>query len=84
MDLEISIKNEKTNVLMYGITVQNDRVNDKGKNVNSLLKRKCGDEKICLVDNTKVPVSMLKNSGLHLNERRTTHLVNNFCFSLAK
>ena len=29
-------------------------------------------------------VGMLNNSGLHLSERGTTRLVNNFCFSLAK
>ena len=43
MDLEIPIRNEKNN--------------DEGKNVNSLLKRdKCDKEKICFVDNTNNPV----------------------------
>ena len=84
MDVAISIRNEKINVLVSGLTIRNDRLNEKGKNVNSLLKRKCDEEKICFVDNTNSDVGMLNNSGLHLSERGTTRLVNNFCFSSAK
>ena len=69
---------------MSGLTVRNDRLNDKRKNVKNLVKRKCDEEKICFVDNTNVNVGMLNNSGLHLNERETMCLVNNFCFSLAE
>ena len=58
-----------------GLTVLNDRWNGKGKNVNSLLKRRCDEEKICFVDNTKINVCILNDSGLHLNERETTRLV---------
>ena len=36
MDLEIPIRNEKNNVFISDVTVQNDRLNDEGKNVNSL------------------------------------------------
>ena len=84
MDIAIFIRNEKTNVFVSGLTVRNDRLKEKGKSVNSLLKRRCDEEKICFVDNTNINVGMLNNSGLHLNERGTTRLVNNFCFSLAK
>ena len=84
MDVAIFIRNEKTSVFVSGLSVRNDRLNDKGKNVNSLLKRRCDEEKICFVYNTNNNVGMLNNSGLHLNERGTTRLVNNFCLSLAK
>ena len=84
MDVAIFIWNEKTSVYVSGLTVRNDRLNDKGKNVNSLLKRRCEEEKICFVDNTKTNVAMLNNSGQHLKERGATHLVNNSCLSLAK
>ena len=60
---------------MSGLTVLNDRWKDKGKNVCSLLKRRCDEEKICFVENTNISVGMLNNSGLHLNERETTRLV---------
>ena len=45
MDLAISIKNEKANVFLSSLAVRNDRLKDKGKNMNSLLKRKCDEEK---------------------------------------
>ena len=38
MDVAIFIWNEKTNVFEPGLTVGSDRLNDKGKSVNSLLK----------------------------------------------
>ena len=84
MDVATFIRIEKNNVFVSDTTVRNDRLNDKGKNVNSLLKRRCDEEKICFVYNTNNNVGMLNNSGLHLNERGTTRLVNNFCLSLAK
>ena len=84
MDIAIFIRNEKTNVFVFGLTVRNDRLNDKGKSMGSLLKRRCDEEKICFVDNTNINVCMLNNSGLHLSERRTTRLGNNFCFNIAK
>ena len=80
MDVAISI----TNVFVSGLTVQNDRLNYKRKNVNSLLKGKCDKGKICFIDSTKINVGMLNNNGLHLNEPGTTRVVNNFCFNLAK
>ena len=80
MGVAVSIRNEKTNVFVSVLTVRNDRLNDKGNNVNSLLKRKCDEEKTCfVVDNTNINVGMLNNSDLHLNEQRTTRFVNNFC-----
>ena len=75
MDVAIFIRNEKTNVFASGLTVQNDRLNDKGKNVNSLLKFRYDEEKICFVNNTNINVGMLNNIGLHLNERGTTRRV---------
>ena len=75
VNVAIFIRNEKNNVFASGLTVQNDRLNDKEQNVDSLLKRRCDEEKICFVDNTNINVGMLNNSGLHLNERGTTRLV---------
>ena len=75
MDVAIFIRNEKTNIFVSGLTVLNDRWNKKEKNVDSLLKRRCDEEKICFVDNTNINVGMLNNSSLHLNERETTRLV---------
>ena len=84
MNLEISVKNEKKTVVVSDITVRNDKFNDKGKNVNRLLKRRCEVEKIVFVDNSNITISTLNHSGLHLNERGTTRLVNNLYSTLAK
>ena len=75
MDVAIFIRNEKTNVFASVLTFRNDRLNNKGKNVNSLLKRRCDEEKICFVDNTNINVGLSNNSGMHLNERGITRLV---------
>ena len=48
MDVSIFVRDEKTNVFVSGLTVQNDRLNDKGKSVNSLLKCRCDEEKYVL------------------------------------
>ena len=58
MNPAISVNNEKKTVLVSGITVQNDKFDEKGKNVNSLLKHKCEVEKIVFVENSNV-VNML-------------------------
>ena len=84
MNIEIFKRNKKTSLFVSGLTARNYRLSGKRKSENSLLKRRCDEEKICFVDNTNINVGMLNNSGLHLNERGTTRLVNNFCFSLAK
>ena len=77
MDVEISIRNEKTNAFVSGLTIRIDRLNKKGKNVNSLLKRKCDEEKTSFDDNTNINVGKLNSRVLHLNERGTMRLVNN-------
>ena len=78
MDVATFIRIEKNNVFVSDTTVRNDRLNDKGKNVNSLLKRRCDEEKICFVDSTNINVDM------YLNKFGTLRLVNNFYFSLAE
>lgn len=55
MNLAVFVKKEKKTVTVSGPTVPNDKFNDKGKNVNSLLKRKCEEEK--MVDNSNITVS---------------------------
>ena len=56
MDVAIFMRNEKINVFVSGLTVRNNRLNDKGKNVNSLLKRRCDEESI--VNNTNINVGI--------------------------
>ena len=66
INLEISIRNQKNNVFVSDVTIQNDRLNNKSKNVTSSLQRKCDEEKICFVDNTNINVIMINSSDVHL------------------
>ena len=84
MNLVIPVKNQKKTVVVSGMTVQNDKFNDKEKNVNRLLKRGWEVEKIVFGDNSSITVSMLNHNGLNLNERGTTRLLNNLCSTLTK
>ena len=52
--------------------------------LNSLLKRKCDEQRINFGYNSNITASMLDYSGLHLNVRGTTRLANNLCSSYAK
>ena len=56
MNLAISVKNEQETVVVSGVSVRNDKFNDKGKDVNHLLKRRCEVEKIVFVDNSNITV----------------------------
>ena len=56
MNLAISVKNEQETVVVSGVSVRNDKFNDKGKDVNHLLKRICEVEKIVFVDNSNITV----------------------------
>ena len=79
MNLAISVKSKKKTVVVSGLWF-----NDKGNNVNRLLKRRCEVEKIVFVNNSNITVPMLNHSGLHLNEGGTARLVNTLCSTLAK
>ena len=54
MNLAVSVKKQKKTVVVSGITFRNDKFNDKGKNINSLPKRKCKEERIVFVDNGNI------------------------------
>ena len=45
MNLSISLKTGKKTAAPSGLTTQNDELNNKGKNLNSLLKQKYDEEK---------------------------------------
>ena len=59
-----------------------DKLNKIGNEVNELLKNKCGIRQLFFIDNKNISLGMLNKSGIHLNEYRTTRLVNNFCCSI--
>ena len=74
----------KKQVFISGLTIRNDNLYKRRKEVNQFLERKCSVEKFGFIDNQNINLKMLNQSGLHLNEYGTRRLVNNFCYNLIK
>ena len=83
INLAVSVKKNVENVIS-GLTVRNDKWNEKGINVNDYIKNNCEKHNLEFIDNSNVSLNMLNSSGLHLNEYGTTRLVNNFCHKVNK
>ena len=84
VNLALTIQNEKTKVFISGLTIRNDNLDKRRKEVKQFLERKCLVEKLGFIDNQNINLKMLNQSGLHLNEYGTSRLVNNFCYNLIK
>ena len=82
LNLGASIKSSKNQVLVSGLVIRKDKLDNKGNEVNELLENKCGIRQLSFIDNKNISLGMLNKSGIHLNEYGTTRLVNNFCFSM--
>ena len=52
--------------------------------MNELVQRKCGTINFLFTNNSNIYSKMLRSSELHLNNRGTTRLANNFCYILSK
>ena len=79
VNLALTIQSEKTKVFISGLTTTNDNLDKKRKEVNQSLERKFLVEKLGFIDNQKINLKILNQSGFHLNEYETRRLVNNFC-----
>ena len=62
-----------------GIIPRRDRHNQKAKQVNDILKQSCVGENILFISHHGINPSLhLNGLGLHLNDKRFSHLANNF------
>ena len=84
VNLALTIQSEKNKVFISGLTIRNDNLDKRRKEVNKLLQRKYLVAKLGFIDNQNINLKMLNQSGLHLNEYGTRRLVNNFCYKLIK
>ena len=66
INVAFSAKNKNT-VYVSGLIVRNGKYNRKGKEVNVVLKKKCNNKNLSLIDNRNINPRMLNKSGLHLN-----------------
>ena len=51
VNLALTIQSEKTKVFISGLTIRNDNLDKRHKDVNQLLKRKCLVAKLGFIDN---------------------------------
>ena len=65
INVVFSAKNKNT-VYVSGLIVRNDK-HRMGKEVNVVLKKKCNNKNLSLIDNRNINPCMLNKSGLHLN-----------------
>ena len=67
-NLAASIKTSKKKIFVSGLVIRKDELNKKGKEVNELLKDKCGIRQLLFIDNKSISLGMLNKSGINLNE----------------
>ena len=73
------IKTNDNDVIVSGLLVRDDNLNDKRLQVNALLKLKCVKINVHFLENDNIYSSQhLNASGLHLNPKGTIELANNF------
>lgn len=79
LDLAGTIKKESNEIIISGIIPRRDFLNEKAKEVNSILKSLCNENNIVYVDNSNIlPSKHLSNDNLHLNIYGTQTLTTNF------
>ena len=77
--LALDLKTDENDVVISDIIARNDKLNEKGKKVNHLLKIKCNRYDIGFMDNTNILAHKhLNGSGIHLNFNGTITLADNF------
>ena len=73
-----NIKKSGIRVLASSLTVRNDKLDTKRKEVNHLLKTLCTEEDIEFIDNENVTLEHICNDGVHLNFKGVILLGNNY------
>ena len=78
IDLATDLKTENNNIMLSSITPRNDKLNEKGAEVNSHLKSLCSIHNFTFIDNSNIIKSYhLNKCGLHLNYKGTNVLGSN-------
>ena len=79
------IKTDENEIIVSGVVVRNDNLNDKGLQVNASLKLKCVKYNVQFLEHYNISSRYhLNASGLHLNPKGTIALAQNFlrCINL--
>ena len=79
MNLVERIKTDENDIIVSGVVARTDNLNDKGLQVNALLKLKCVKYNVQFIDHSNISSRYhLNASGLHLNPKGTIALAKNF------
>ena len=71
-------------VYISSLIIRSNKLDEKRKEVNDLIKQQCLTNQLCFIDNENINLRMLNKSGLHLNENGMKRLGNNICFSMTE
>ena len=82
--LALTIQIEKNKVFISGLTIGNEFLHKRRKEVHKILESKCLVKKLSFIDNQNINLKMLNQSGLDLNEYGTRRLANNFYCKIVK
>lgn len=83
VNLALSLKTDTNSVIVSGITARKDKLSEKVKAVNDILKHECGRRNLGFIDNSNIDADThLNRSRLHLNVRGTNILGNNFLHAI--
>ena len=78
MRLGLQMKSDQNDVMISSILYRADSLNDKGMQVNQILKAECARYNMVFIENSNISRNHLNGSGLHLNFKGTVTLANNF------
>ena len=82
MQLGISLKSPENEIVISSIIKRGDKLNDKASEVNNILYKRCSEEGILFLDNSNILMEHIQRGGhwggIHLNERGTEVLKQNF------
>ena len=78
IELAIDLKTEINDIMLSSIIPRNDKLNEKGAEVNNILKSLCSTHNFHIIDNSNISkLNHLNKSGLHLNYKGTYVLGSN-------
>ena len=78
LTLAKKIKTPNNEVIISEIITRNDALDNKGKQVNKYVKLNCEKNSFLFCDNSNISKKYLNGSGLHLSNKGTITLANNF------
>ena len=81
-NLAVSVKTNKNQVFISALAIRNNKLNKKGTQFNELLMGKSGITQLLLIYNKNINLNKMNKCGIYLNEYRTTHHVDNFCYNM--